>query len=284
MNVTRRLPLLAGLTAIVLASCGDDGASSPAVSPSAPATSSPAVSTSLPSASSAATAPDTTAPAGGPVIDPGDGGNYRPEVDPANFVETVDNPYFPLAPGTRWVYQGESDGEVERIEVVVTEERRDIQRISAVVVRDTVSIGGEMVEDTFDWFAQDREGNVWYLGEDTHEFEDGVEVSTEGSWEHGTDGALAGIVMPADPAAGDAYRQEYYVGEAEDMGEIIEVGARKTIGLGVYEDVVVTEDWTPLEPDVVENKWYAPGVGNIYEIHTEGPPGSVELVEFTPGR
>jgi hypothetical protein len=217
------------------------------------------------------------------VIDPGDGGEYRPVIDPANFVDVVDNPYYPLLPGSRWVYEGESDGELERVEVVVTDERRDVRSISTVVVRDTVSVEGEVVEDTFDWFAQDADGNVWYFGEDTHEYEDGAEVSAAGSWEHGVDGALAGIVMPADPTVGDAYRQEFYAGEAEDMGEILEVGATVTISLGEYRDVVVTEDWTPLEPDVIEQKSYAPGIGLIHETHTQGPASSLELVEFTPG-
>ena len=113
-------------------------------------------------------------------------------------------------------------------------------------MRDTVYVAGELVEDTYDWFAQDADGNVWYLGEDTHEYEDGVAVSAEGAWEHGVDGALAGIVMPAHPEVGDAYRQEFLAGEAEDMGEILEVGVARSIELGDYDDVVVTEDWTPL--------------------------------------
>ena len=112
--------------------------------------------------------------------------------------------------------------------------------ISATVVRDTVYVDGELVEDTYDWFAQDNDGNVWYLGEDTHEYEDGVAVNAEGAWEAGVDGALPGIVMPADPAVGDAYRQEYYAGEAEDMGEVLEVGVARSIALGDYDDVVVT--------------------------------------------
>lgn len=224
---------------------------------------------------------DGTAPTA--VIDPGDGGSYAPEIDPADFVEAVDNPYFPLAPGSRWVYEGESDGEAERIEIEVLEERREIMGISAVVVRDTVYVNDEIAEDTYDWFAQDADGNVWYLGEDTHEYEDGQPVSAAGAWEFGVDGALPGIVMPAEPAVGDAFRQEYYAGEAEDMGEILEVGATRSIELGEYDDVVIMENWTPLEPDVIEEKWYAPGVGVIYETHVAGGDGTVELVEFTPG-
>ena len=234
-------------------------------------------------ADTAAVTPDEGASAQPPVIDPGDGGVYEVSLDPADFVDVVDNPYFPLLPGSRWVYEGDSDGEAERIEVEVLAERRAIMGISAVVVRDTVYIADEIAEDTYDWYAQDVDGNVWYLGEDTSEYENGQPINNKGAWEYGVDGALPGIVMPAEPTLGDAYRQEYYPGEAEDMGEIIEVDATVTIGLGVYTDVVVTQDWNPLEPEVIENKSYAPGVGVILETHVAGGVGTAELVEFTPG-
>jgi hypothetical protein len=217
-----------------------------------------------------------------PVVDPGDDGDYAPELDPSDFVEGIDNPYLPLTPGSRWVYEGEDDGEAERVEVEVLDETREIEGITATVVRDTVYVDGELAEDTFDWYAQDKDGNVWYLGEDTHEYEDGVAVNAAGAWEYGKDGALPGIVMLAQPQAGDAYRQEFYRGEAEDMGEVLEVGATQEIGLGAYEDVLVTEDWTPLEPEVVEEKSYAPGVGLIREVKTAGREGEIELIEFSP--
>ncbi len=137
-----------------------------------------------------------------PVIDPGDGGEYAPVIDPASFVEEINNPYLPLTPGSRWVYLGEEDGESERVEVEVTDARREVMEVSTVVVRDRVFQDGELVEDTSDWFAQDAEGNVWYFGEDSKELEDGEVVSTEGSWEAGVDGALPGVVMLADPAVG----------------------------------------------------------------------------------
>ena len=232
-------------------------------------------------AAGAADATDTTEPV--PVIDPGDGGHYAPVVDPANFVEVIDNPYLPYATGSRWVYAGQSEGEVERIEVEVLDDTRDVLGITATVVRDTVYVDGEMVEDTYDWFAQDADGNVWYLGEDTREFEDGVAVNASGAWEAGIDGALPGIVMPADPQVGDAFRQEFYPGEAEDMGEITEVGVARSIGLGDFDDVVVMTHWTPLETAVVEEKWYARGVGTIYEEAVAGGDEVVELIEFTPG-
>jgi hypothetical protein len=217
-----------------------------------------------------------------PVIDPGDGGAYAPELDPASFVATVDNPHLPLVPGTRWVYEGTDDGETERTEVEVLDETREIEGITATVVRDTVSVDGEVIEDTYDWYAQDADGNVWYLGEDTHEYEDGVAVNAEGAWEYGVDGALPGIVMPAAPEPGDAYRQEYAVGVAEDMGEVLEVGVSREIGIGAYDDVVVTRDWNPLEPEVVEEKWYAAGVGLIREAKTAGGDGTAELLEVIP--
>ncbi len=217
------------------------------------------------------------------VIDPGDGGDYAPVVDPAAFVETIDNPYLPLIPGSRWVYEGIEDGETERIEVVVTDDRRDVMGISAVVVRDTVSEDGEVIEDTYDWFAQDGDGNVWYLGEDSREYEDGELVGTEGSWEAGVDGAFPGIVMLAEPEVGRAYRQEYFEGEAEDLGEVIQVGVSESVVAGTYDDVVVIREWNPLEPDVVEDKYHAPGVGVVLESVVEGGDGRVELVEYVPG-
>jgi hypothetical protein len=155
--------------------------------------------------------------------------------------------------------------------------------VSAVVVRDTVSVDGEVVEDTYDWFAQDRDGNVWYLGEASQDFEDGQPTSTAGSWEAGVDGALPGIVMPAAPAVGDAYRQEYYAGEAEDMAEVIDTGATASVPSGEFDAVVVTEDWNPLEPEVIEHKYYAEGVGLVLEETVAGAEGRSELIEFTPG-
>jgi hypothetical protein len=217
-----------------------------------------------------------------PVIDPGDGGHYAPELDPGSFVDRVDNPYLPLVPGTTWVYEGQDDDETEHIEVEVLEETREVEGITATIVRDTVSVDGEVTEDTYDWYAQDEDGNVWYLGEDTHEYEDGEPVNADGSWEYGKDGALPGIVMLADPEVGDAYRQEYFEGEAEDMGEVLEVGTTVEIALGSYDDVVVTEDWNPLEPDVIEHKSYAPGIGVIREEKVAGGAGTIELIRFTP--
>src|SRR5215510_7012256 len=216
---------------------------------------------------------DTTTP----VIDPGDGGHYAPAIDPANFVTTVDNPYMPLAAGARWVYEGTSDGEPEHTEVVVTDQQKVVMGIPVVVVRDTVSVRGEVVEDTYDWFAQDRDGNVWYMGEDSKEYENGQVTSTGGSWEGGVDGALPGIVMQAHPTQGQAYRQEYYKGQAEDMAEVAQVGTTKAIALGQYTDVVVIKEWSPLEPDVVEQKYYAPGIGVIAEETLKGGDEKAEL-------
>jgi hypothetical protein len=252
---TRRLlaVLVAGLPG--LASCGDDTTTS--------------------------TAGTTGTTASAPVIDPGDGGNYAPAIDPADFVDVVDNPLLPLAPGSRWVYEGVTDEGTERIEVVVTDEHREVMGVSTVVVRDTATLDGEVIEDTYDWFAQDQDGNVWYFGEDTTAYEGGEPVDTEGSWEAGVDGALPGIVMLAHPAVGDAYRQEYLAGEAEDMGEVVRVGDAETVPFGAFDDLVVTEDWTPLEPDVVEEKYYAAGVGLVLEVGVTGGEERVELVEFT---
>ena len=214
-----------------------------------------------------------------PVIDPGDGGNYTFTLTPADFVAGIDNPYLPLTVGSRWVFEGGG----ERTEIEVLAETRVVMGITATVVRDTVSEDGELIEDTYDWFAQDVDGNVWYLGEDSTEYTNGEPSSTAGSWEAGVDGALPGIVMLANPTAGTAYRQEYYVGEAEDMAEVARLGQAVTVPFGAYEGVIVITEWTPLSPDTVEEKYYAPGVGMIKEAAVQGGSGGAELIEYTPG-
>ena len=226
----------------------------------------------------------TTAAAPEPVIDPGDHGDYRPALDASAVVDRIDNPYLPYLPGAHWRYTGVSDEGEEFIEVTVLDERRQVMGIDAVVVHDTVSVGGVVVEDTYDWYAQDVDGNVWYLGEETAEYEDGQVVSTEGSWEAGVDGALPGVVMWADPQPGQAYRQEYYPGHAEDLAQVVDTGTSVSLPEGRYDDVLVVREWNPLEPDVVEEKSYAPGVGPVLEDKTVGGEDRVTLVSFEPGR
>jgi membrane-associated phospholipid phosphatase len=201
------------------------------------------------------------------------------DLDAADFVAQIDNEYWPMAPGTRWVYRG-SDG--ERVEVLVTERRKNILGIDATVVHDIESEDGEVVEDTYDWFAQDRWGNVWYLGEDTKEYEDGKVVSTKGSWEHGVDGAQAGVVMPADPEVGVAFRQEHYEGEAEDRGEILGLDEQEKVPFGSFDGLLETKDTTPLEPKAVEHKYYAKGIGPILAVGVSSGSRE-ELLSFEPG-
>jgi hypothetical protein len=164
--------------------------------------------------------------------------------------------------------------------VTVTERTREILGIKATVVRDVVSERGELVEDTFDWYAQDVCGNVWYLGERTKEFEDGVVVSTEGSWEAGVGGAEAGVIVPADPQDGMAYRQEYLEGEAEDAGEVLSVAERAQVPFGAFRDVLLTKDLTTLHPRILEYKLYAPGVGPVLVLGVSGGAGREELLRF----
>jgi hypothetical protein len=208
-----------------------------------------------------------------------EGEPYRPRVDPADFVETIDNPYFPLTPGTTLVYRGVSDGEREVVRVAVTDETKEILGITATVVRDRVFVDGKLAEDTFDWYAQDRQGNVWYLGEDTKEYENGKISSTEGSWEAGVDGAQPGVIMPAQPEVGLTYRQEFYEGQAEDMAKAVALGATVKVPAGSFDEVLVTEDWTPLEPKLLERKYYATGVGVIFERLIKGGEEVLRLVE-----
>jgi hypothetical protein len=178
-------------------------------------------------------------------------------------------------PGTRYIYRG---GE-ETIEVTVTHDTKQILGVTTIVVHDVVSIDGETIEDTYDWYAQDNSGNVWYLGEDTKEYENGQVVSTEGSWEAGVDGAKPGIVMHAtQPAIGSPYRQEYYACKAEDMAEVVSLDESVTVPYGSFDNSLQTREFTPLDPDVNEYKYYAPGVGLVLEVDVKSG-NRTELIE-----
>lgn len=200
-------------------------------------------------------------------------------VEPSMFVGGVDNPYWPLAPGTKWTYEAKTDEGTETIEVEVLRETRDVAGVACVVVHDVVKLNGELIEDTYDWYAQDERGNVWYMGEDSKEYEDGQVVSTAGSWEAGVDGAQPGIKVWGDPrVGGPAYYQEFYKGEAEDLGKDIAIDGVADTPAGRFEDLLVVEEWTPLEPDVVERKYYKAGVGTVKE---EMVRGGTEVVLLT---
>jgi hypothetical protein len=207
---------------------------------------------------------------------------YAPVIDPARFTAVIDNRYLPLVPGTVFTYAGTSGGEDQRNVVAVTGDTRTVMGVACVVVRDQVFAGDTLVEDTFDWYAQDADGNVWYFGEDSKAYEDG-KVSTEGSWEAGIDGARPGLAMEASPAVGDRYRQEYLAGVAEDMAEVLRTGESVTVPWGDFTDVLVTKEWTPLEPDVVEHKSYAPGVGMVLSESVQGEEERFELVDVRTG-
>jgi hypothetical protein len=202
-------------------------------------------------------------------------------LDPAQFTGQIDNRYWPMLPGSRWVY-GETDAEGtnQRVVVTVTNRTKTIMGIQARVVHDVVTEDGQLVEDTYDWYAQDAKGNIWYLGEDTKEYENGKVTTTEGSWQAGVDGAQPGILLPADPKKEMEYRQEYYEGEAEDAARILSTDMRVKVPHGTFDQVLVTKDWTPLEPKLLEHKFYAPDVGPVLAITVKGGSTKAELLRY----
>jgi hypothetical protein len=199
-----------------------------------------------------------------------------------SFTTRIDNPYWPMRPGTRWVYR-ETDDEGSRQKVVVTVTNRTKRVASGIVgrvVRDTVTEGGQLVEDTFDWYAQDRSGNIWYLGEDTTDYEDGRPVSTEGSFEDGVNGARRGIVMLARPRVGREYREERAPGEAEDEARVLSRDEQVEVPFGHFTNVLMTRNVNPLEPKTQEYKWYARGVGPVMALSVSGSSDREVLVRF----
>jgi hypothetical protein len=204
--------------------------------------------------------------------------------DSARFSTKIDNPYLPFAVGSKWVYREVEDGEVKRDEVTVLPKTKLIANgVRARVVHDQVTVHGRVEENTYDWYAQDRDGNVWYLGEDTTEFPKGKKPTTAGSFEAGVKGAKAGIVMPAHPKPGMAYRQEYLKGEAEDRGKVLALDARTKVPYGSYDHLLQTEDSTPLERNATEHKYYARGIGSILELAVAGN-ARAELVSYSRSR
>jgi hypothetical protein len=213
-------------------------------------------------------------------------GSEPVKLDPAEFTTEIDNPYWPMRPGSRWVYREvHPGGPTERVVVTVTDRTKQIANgIEARVVRDVVSEDGVPTEVTDDWYAQDSEGNIWYLGEATTEYEDGKPVTTAGSFEAGVDGAQPGIVMPANPEPGLTYRQEYYEGEAEDSAEVISVDEQAQPPFGHFTGVLMTKDINPLEPKVLEFKFYAKGIGPVSTVGVSGGSKIEELVSYSEGK
>ncbi|MGI8478837.1 MAG: hypothetical protein ACR2M2_03105 [Gaiellaceae bacterium] len=214
-------------------------------------------------------------------------GSARVRLDPADFTTRIDNPYWPLRTGSRWVYR-ETDPEGTRQKVVVTvtpKTKKIANGITARVVHDVVTENGKPVEVTDDWYAQDRCGNIWFLGEATKEYENGKVVSTEGSFEAGVDGAQPGIVMPAKPKEGMRYRQEYYAGHAEDRAEVLSLGEQVQVPFGFFGKgkVVMTRDLNPLKPKILEYKFYARGVGPVLAIGVSGGSDREELLTYKRG-
>jgi hypothetical protein len=213
-------------------------------------------------------------------------GSEPVQLDPADFTTNIDNPWLPMRPGSRWVYR-ETEGRrstPQRVEVTVTNQTRVVAGITARVVLDVVTRRGRLVERTFDWYAQDRAGNVWYLGEQTQEYENGRPSTRAGSWETGVGGAQAGIIMPARPRRGLTYRQEYLEGEAEDAAQVLSLNEQVQTPLRHFPRAIMTKDFTPLSPRALEHKFYARGVGLVLVLGVSGGSAREELVRYEKGR
>jgi hypothetical protein len=234
--------------ALLAAACGEPGPTSPT--------------TSLPNGANATQATLPTFPGSG------------------HFVAVIDNPFYPLIPGTTFEYRTETADGVETNTVEVTSQTKTILGVAATVVHDQVFLEGELTEDTFDWYAQDTEGNVWYLGEQSCEVENGQCGSTEGSWEAGVNGALPGVIMWADPAAhkGTTYQQEFLVGTAEDVAKVIGLNAKVDTPYGSFTGCLETMDWSTLANSSRERKFYCPGTGLVLELAPSGGHERSELV------
>jgi hypothetical protein len=209
---------------------------------------------------------------------------YHPHIVPARFSTLITNRYWPLRPGTTWTYDGTKDGVPEHVVVRVDRQTKTIFGVKCVQVSDVVTVNGSLEENTTDWYAQDPSRAVWYFGEDSKDYRNGAVVSTQGTWEAGVDGALPGIIIPGKPTpGGPTYRQEYRPGVAEDMARVVQVNATQRVPAGTYGRVVETMDTDPLNPDKIEHKFYAPGVGPVHVVRIGGAhQEEIKLIKYVP--
>ena len=204
--------------------------------------------------------------------------------EPRRVTTAIDNPYWPMKPGNRWVYREAEGGSVKKVVVTVTgKTKRLANGVTARLVRDEVRENGAPVELTDDFYAQDQDGNIWYMGEATAEYENGTVATRAGSFEAGKDGAKPGIIMPAHPRPGMSYRQEYLKGEAEDRGRVLSVDDQAEVPAGHFGGALLTRDTNPLEPKVLEYKLYARGVGPVLTLSASGGSSREELLSFRRG-
>jgi uncharacterized protein YjiK len=207
--------------------------------------------------------------------------SYDPSIIPENFIDVPKNPYLPVIPGTILRYTGTDKEKIETIEIHVTHATKTILGITCIGASEQVLSGGNPVEMTISWYAQDQDGNVWQFGEETEELNNGQVISTDGTWEAGVDGAKPGIVMRQNPQPGAPYRQEYYFNNAEDMGQVVDILESLATGIGVFNNVIKVKEWTELEPGLEEYKYYAPNVGLILEEVVKGGSGRIEITEYS---
>src|SRR5215470_12571595 len=200
------------------------------------------------------------------------------------WADAVTNPYFPLPPGTTFHFEGEEDGIPSTDDVIVTQDTKVILGVTCTVVHDIVYSDSVKSEETFDWYAQDDDGNVWYFGEDTKEFDaDGNIISTEGTWQAGMNGAQQGIIMEANPRVGDKYQQEFAAGVAQDMAQVVNLNRSMCVPYGCFDDLLLTKEFSPLEKGTTDHKFYAPGVGEIFEETVKGGDAHIALVSVSTG-
>lgn len=232
------------------------------------------------SLASASLLPAATAAPSCPLPVFGPGHDYHPAIDSTSFSANVDNPLFPLTPGTTLVYTGTKDGKKALDLTTTTLRTAVIDGVTTRVVEDRLYLNNVLEERTSDYYAQDSCGNVWYFGEDTAELDKhGNVVSTEGSFHAGVGGAQPGVFMEAQPTVGRKFRQEWYAGHAEDTFAVISLSSAVTVPAGSFAHALRTKETTALEPDVLDNKYYVEGIGEVKEVAVKGPREKLELVE-----
>jgi hypothetical protein len=265
-----RASVAISVLALAATACGTAVQSPTTATP--PPTTGPAV--SLPPATVAPASPSPSGPEG----------TMGPDAwkDPSNFVTSIDNPWLPFKPGTVLRYQGTKDGEKAKDITTVTSRTQVVAGVTCVVVDDKLWLNGQLEETTLDYYVQDRAGNVWYFGEDTQELDaKGNITSTEGSWHAGVGGAVPGIFMEPNPVVGHAFQQEFLEGQAEDHFAVLSLTESVTVPAGSYANVLLTKEWTPLEPDVLDHKFYVRGIGEVREVAVKGPKEELKLVSVS---